>query len=288
MDKKNLLGAIFISFLTLVAYAADSVPTDVQIPGTQPFPIDNVPTINSVGNCGCHNFTGNLVPESAPVFGWQGGMMANAGRDPLFWATVAIAEQDFLPGTGGVGDLCLHCHSVKGWVEGRSTPTNGSGLDPNTDGEGIMCEFCHLLTNPDQLNTIPSPPEGTYIEEQNGDFVAYDETTGEGYYGGAQYVLNSGGTRLGPYTDHGAKHDAIPSAYNRDARLCGTCHDVSNPVVGDLAHNHGSMAPLPGSFSGIPGDPVGTKVAFNNPLRHTEPWSGPSASGSRVPWTPWR
>ena len=35
-------------------------------------------------------------------------MMGNAGRDPLFWSTLAIAEQDFLPNPdpnqrGGVG-----------------------------------------------------------------------------------------------------------------------------------------------------------------------------------------
>jgi hypothetical protein len=265
LRRASILSLPILALAVGLVLAADVVPTDVQIPGTQPLPTDDVPTINSVGNCGCHDFNGNLHQESTPVRGWEGAMMANAGRDPLFWSTVAIAEQDFLPGGGGVGDLCLHCHSVKGWLEGRSTPTDGSGLDPNTDGEGIMCEFCHLLTNPDEANTIPNPPEGTYHEEQNGDFVAYDEFTGDGYYGGAEYVLNSGGTRLGPYSDHGAKHDAIPSAFHRDARLCGTCHDVSNPAVGDLAPNHGAMAPLPGAFSGVPGAPVADKAAFNNP-----------------------
>lgn len=262
----RLLGpaVLAILFTILVVYGATSVPTDVQIPGTQPTPVDTIPVIDGVGNCGCHNFTGNAVPDSVPVFGWTGGMMANAGRDPLFWSTVAIAEQDFLPGNGGVGDLCLHCHSVKGWVEGRSTPTNGSGLNATTDGEGIMCEFCHLLTNPDQANSIPNPPEGTYHEEQNAPFAAYDEATGAGYYGGAEYVLNSGGTRLGPYSDHGAKHNAIPSAFLRDGKMCGTCHDVSNPAVGDLAPNHGSMAPFTGLFSGVPNGAVTGKAAMNN------------------------
>ncbi len=261
------LALALCGVIALVAYAADTVPTDVQIPGTQPDPVDTVPTINPVGNCGCHDFNpvAGQRPESVPVFGWTGGMMANAGRDPLFWATLAVAEQDFLPSDGGVGDLCLHCHSVKGWLEGRSTPTDGSGMDSGSDAEGIMCEFCHLVTNPDQANSIPSPPEGSYVEEQNGDFVAYDESTGEGYYGGAEYVVNSGGTRLGPYSDPSARHDVIPSPYHRDARMCGTCHDVSNPAVGDLAHNHGAMIPLPGTFSGVVDGPVADKAAMNNP-----------------------
>ncbi|MDH3284384.1 MAG: hypothetical protein OEQ13_06550, partial [Acidobacteriota bacterium] len=260
-----LATCLLIAWIAVLA--AETVPTDVQIPGTQPAPTDNVPTLNSTSNCNCHDFApvDGQPLESVPQYGWEGGMMANAGRDPLFWATVAVAEQDFLPNDGGVGDLCLHCHSVKGWLEGRSVPTDGSGMDPNTDAEGIMCEFCHLLTNPDQPNSIPSPPEGVYVEEQNGVFVAYDETTGEGYYGGAQYVVNSGGTRLGPYSDPSARHDVIPSSYHRDARLCGTCHDVSNPAVGDLAHNHGAMIPLPGSSSGVLNGPVADKAAMNNP-----------------------
>jgi len=261
------LCALAVGVVAVVAFAAETVPTDVQIPGTQPVGTDVPPNLTSSSNCGCHDF--NPAPgvpeESVPYRGWSGGMMAQSGRDPLFWATVAVAEQDFLPGTGGVGDLCLHCHSVKGWLEGRSTPTDGSGLNAATDAEGIMCEFCHLLTDPDQPNSIPNPPEGNYNEEQNGDFVAYDEITGDGYYGGAQYVLNNGETRLGPYTDPAARHDVIPSSYHRDARLCGTCHDVSNPAVGDLAHNHGALVALPGASSGVVNGPVGDKAAMNNP-----------------------
>ncbi len=47
--------------------------------------------------------------------------------------------------------------------------------------------------------------------------------------------------------------------------FCGTCHDVSNPVVGDLAHNHGIQETADGVISsGIPGAPVEEKAAFNN------------------------
>jgi hypothetical protein len=258
-------------FVALVAFAADTVPNEIKLPGTQPedesillgIPGPQVP-LSSVGNCGCHNFNDNPVYESHPESGWRGGMMANAGRDPLFWATLAIAEQDFLPGSGGVGDLCLHCHSVGGWLDDRSTPTNGSGLDASDD-EGIMCHFCHQLVDPDEAVNVSDPD---YSEAQGGDFVAFDPNTGEGYYGGAEYVLNGQGERLGPYTDHVAKHTAVGTEYFRDARFCGTCHDVSNPAVGDLAHNFGSMVPLePGTYSGSvadPNDPVADKAAFNN------------------------
>ena len=262
---KGVVGFLLLVMAALLVYAATVVPTDIQLPGTQSGELTT--TITPSGNCGCHDFVPDGAVEESPLRGWAGGMMANAGRDPPFWSTVAIAEQDFLPGQGGVGDLCIRCHSVKGWIEGRSTPTNGSGLDPASDTEGIMCDFCHMTTDPDRDATIPPvhDPRASYSEAQRSPFFAYDETTGEGYYGGAEYVLNGGGDRIGPFNATAAKHRWIQSPFQRDARMCGTCHDVSNPAVGDLAPNHGALAPFTGTFSGVPNGPVEAKAALNNP-----------------------
>lgn len=253
-----------------VAHASPTVPTEIQQPGTQP---GQVAVFTSPSNCdNCHGgITQPVNPgqerEREPAFGWRGGMMANAGRDPLFWATLAVAEQDFLPGTdpvqrGGAGDLCIRCHSVGGWIAGRSTPTDGSGLSASSDQDGVECEFCHLLVNPDP----PVNVAGT-IEVQSAPFQAYDPPAGEAYRGSGQYVLNGNATRLGPYADINPPHAFYPSAFHRQSELCATCHDVSNPAVGDLAPSHGTQGlPLPaGSFSGIPGTPVDGKAAFNNP-----------------------
>ena len=63
-------------------------------------------------------------------------------------------------------------------------------------------------------------------------------------------------SRLGPYADAQATnyHFWKQSAFQRDAALCGTCHDVSNPITGDLAPAHGRLAGAlpPGAFSGVP------------------------------------
>jgi hypothetical protein len=131
------------------------------------------------------------------------------------------------------------------------------------DERGVECEFCHLLVDPDAPVNIP----GT-TEEQNAPYEAFDPVSGEAYHGSGQWVLNSGGTRLGPYDegDHEAKHQALGSDFLRDGNFCGTCHDVSNPAVGDLAHNFGAQQPLePGTYSGVLGAPVDDKAAFNNP-----------------------
>ena len=86
--------------LPLLALAATTVPNEIQQPGTQP---GEVAAFQSPDNCdNCHSgitqpTNPGLEPERDPGFGWRGGMMANAGRDPLFWGTVAVAEQDFIP-----------------------------------------------------------------------------------------------------------------------------------------------------------------------------------------------
>jgi hypothetical protein len=256
---------VFFGLLSLFALAgilaSPTIPPEIDLPGTQP---GEVAAFSS--GCGCHYGTDN--PQWEPGFGWEGSMMGNASRDPIFWATLAIAEQDFVPNAdptlrGGVGDLCIRCHSVGGWMAGNSTPTDGSGLGADED-RGVECEFCHLMVDPDEPTNIT----GT-VEEQNPPFEAFDPVSGEPYFGSGEYVLNSEGTRLGPYAegDHAANHAAYGSPFHRQSKFCGTCHDVSNSAVGDLAHNFGAMEVMlePGTYSGVFGSAAETKAAFNNP-----------------------
>lgn len=223
------------------------VPTDVQLPGTQPLEVGTLPLPTQCDNC-----HGGFDAITEPDRPWRGSMMAQAGRDPLFWATMAVAEQDF-PGSG---DLCLRCHAPRGWIEGRSSPTNGSALTSG-DEYGVECAVCHKVVDPDQ---------GEHAGVQNPPYVANDGGTPPvGYYGSGMMVLSGGNTRLGPYANPASPHASLQSLFHRASEQCGTCHDVSNPVVGDLAHDNGSEVPLaPGTFSGVPGSPVAGKAAFNN------------------------
>ncbi|MCA8978856.1 MAG: hypothetical protein KDC14_02425 [Planctomycetes bacterium] len=240
------LATAALSFTS--SFQAVIAPTDVQQPGTQPLERGALFRPEQCRNC--HG----LYDESAePWYQWRGSMMAHATRDPLFWASMAVAEQDF----DGAGDLCLRCHSPAGWIEGTSEPTDGSQLDPIDHGKGVTCHLCHTLTDPDD-----SGPLGV----QNAPFIANDGgTSPEGYYGSSMYVLWAGNQRLGPYATSASPHASIQSDFFRESELCGTCHDVSNPVTGDLAPNNGAATPLaPGTFDGTPGAPVAGKAAFNN------------------------
>ncbi|NND58222.1 MAG: hypothetical protein HKN57_13335 [Xanthomonadales bacterium] len=262
--------------LSGLSSAADIVPNEVQLPGTQPEEIGNLESPNRCDNChaGYNDeitaAAGLGEPQDEPATGWAGAAMANAGRDPIFWATLAISEQDF----DGSGDLCLRCHSTGGWYGGRSTPTDGSGLAAS-NADGVDCDACHLATNTDNsehTGVMNSPFIANCSADPQVPNKACDTDT-EGFYGSGMLSLSDGSAKLGPYEETVARHQYQQSDFHRDVDFCGACHDVSNSVVGDLAPGNGAQ---PGSphvvssqdlYGGTPniGGPVEEKAAFNNP-----------------------
>jgi cytochrome c553 len=253
--KKALICSLVLILLAFIAisFAADAVPSDFKQPGTQP---QEVGELSSPGKCDtCH---GGYNQSVEPVYNWRGSMMSNAGRDPIFWASLAIAEQDF----DGAGDFCIRCHSVRGWLEGRFIPTDGSGLDA-VDADGVECDFCHRLTNPDNSEHI-GVQFFPYLANDFGDPVS-DPSNVIGYYGsGMASIWNEKG-KLGLYTAASARHRYYQSLFHSDVDFCGTCHDVSNPAVGNLAPNNGAQPTADPVFAdGTQGGQVDGKAAFNN------------------------
>lgn len=246
MSRRILLMFVYATVVGL-AFAAMVVPNEIQQPGTQPQQVSNLESPDKCDNC-----HGGYNKAVEPGFNWRGSMMANAGRDPIFWATVAIAEQDF----DGAGDLCIRCHSTGGWYAGRSTPTDGSGLAAG-DADGVDCDTCHKMTNPNN-----SEHRGAMTAP----FIANDKLSpATGYYGSGMLSLWGGSDKLGPYSDAGAKHQFMQSRFHRSVDFCGSCHDVSNAAVGDLAPNNGKQATGdPVIASGTLGSPLTAKAAFNN------------------------
>lgn len=227
-------GALLVGVVVAAAVAALVVPNEVQMPGTQP---GEIPPLDAPSGClTCH---ANYATTVEPGFNWQGSMMANATRDPLFWATLAVAEQDF----DGAGDFCLRCHTYAGWSAGRSTPTDGSTLTAR-DAEGVDCDTCHRITNPDNTE---------HRGAMRAPFIANDgQTPATGYYGSGMLSTWSGTQKLGPYSLNVPTHGTLQSRFHRSGDFCGSCHDVSNPAVGDLD----------GDPPGVPGAPLPDKAAF--------------------------
>ncbi|MHC5109706.1 MAG: hypothetical protein ACYTHJ_07500 [Planctomycetota bacterium] len=198
---------------------------DFDQPGSQPF---EAGTITDAAECGtCH---GNYDPAVAPYFNWSGNMMAQASRDIIFEASMAIANQD----APDSGDLCLRCHLPAGWLGGRSVPTDGSQMEP-LDFQGVSCDFCHRLV--DLIYEEGVSPE---VDEDILSDLALPPTE----FANGMYVIDPTGTRRGPFVDATSGHDILVSPFHQEAAICGTCHDVSNPAF----ENDGSGNFVPNNF----------------------------------------
>ena len=187
--------------------------------------------IAAANNCGdCHTgFTSddlNFTPSAT----WSGSMMANATRDPLFWAAVDIANQD----VPGVGDFCIRCHTPIGFYKGHTK--NGAGnldfangckltgsvtsLDnKNNDYQGVNCHFCHRQE--------PQGPNGEALMTNNANVWLDDETCTN-----PDGNSNFGPCRKGPYNPPLQDFHAWEfSTFIQKSEFCGTCHNVSSPEV---------------------------------------------------------
>ncbi len=190
------------------------------------------------------------APSAAPLAPWHGSMMSMAARDPLFYAQLDLTNHDGRlggprPAVAGMADMCLRCHSPVGWLEGRSTDLTGQGFTQK-DLFGVQCHACHRLVDPRLPTTDPSHPDVTNFLNGllptpglpptfgNGMFVMDPRQTRRGPYRLAQLVGHTSSV-VGEGLDWGmvnldASHPAMGSAFHRSGNLCGTCHDVSNPV----------------------------------------------------------
>lgn len=187
---------------------------DFHLSGTQ---IGGVPqsAILSSSNCqACHS---NYDPPNAPYETWKGSLMANAGRDPLFFAQMTTANQD----VDNVGYFCMRCHVPMSFVTTHAYQPDGSTLN-NADREGVSCHFCHAMVDPIYRPGI-SPAADQAILAELTDVPAH--------YGNAMFVLDPTGTRRGPYSDAEPLHTFHYSPFHRSSNMCGTCHDVGNVAL---------------------------------------------------------
>lgn len=164
--------------------------------GTQPHDL-NLP-LEPSSNCElCH-----AGYSESPTNAWEGTMMANAVRDPLFLAALTIAEQDL----EGSGNFCLRCHTPNGWLEGRCLPGDGSALTEEDIDSGISCDACHRMVD---------APGGTLT-------------------GNAQYTIADDPDKRGMIGSELSTHGVVADPYQADGDMCGVCHEVSNPALDDF------------------------------------------------------
>ena len=233
-----------------------------RMPGTQRD--DGVEIAAPVGCTTCH---AGYAPEVEPSTTWHGSMMAQGSRDPLFWATLTVATQDAIWATGSPNavDICLRCHFPGGWLEHRSEPANAASF-VDDDYDGVHCGVCHAMVDPFFADTYAGVREGAdwsgYWDEQSALSATAAAATrtadalavaglrlynGRPLYAGERfaqtgYTENASGQYFvatsaprGPFADAVAPHEFSYSRYHKSRTFCATCHDVSNPVLANLA-----------------------------------------------------
>lgn len=156
----------------------------------------------------------------APVDLWRASMMANAARDPFWWAAVSYEEEPWLRVADDIEGGCMVCHAPSLAAEARLT---GGGL-PTLDTlrghdasavvglDGVSCAVCHQV-GADGLGTTDS---------FNGEFVT---VAGLPAYG--PYVDPVPGTMV-----DASGYSPVYGAHMTDAGMCATCHQVQNTVLG--------------------------------------------------------
>ena len=143
---------------------------------------------------------------------WFGSMHGSAARDPLFRATLSVAEQD----VPGVGSYCLRCHAPVAFSNGHATApgaSTGAMLDA-TDLEGVQCMSCHRGIDASAVD--PMAP----------------------YLGDARLFWDDG-TPSKPPPMHGPfdnaamtpAHTTVLDEFLPSAQMCGQCHEFDNPGV---------------------------------------------------------
>ena len=137
VTRFSLVALAIISAAATVAvggsFQAPTTVRDFFEPGSQPNSQVAYDFFRTSAICiECHESDG--IGESVVFPPWQGSIMAQAARDPVFYACLTVANQDAAFG----GDLCLRCHTPGGWLAGRSEPTDGSKLTA-LDRDGVSC-----------------------------------------------------------------------------------------------------------------------------------------------------
>lgn len=206
-------AVVFVGGASIAAVVNMTIQ-DFHLPGTQVLDVD-ADVIMTSQNCTlCH---GPYEPFTDPVSTWSGSLMAQAGRDPLFFAQMTTANQD----VANVGYFCMRCHVPLSFMSGHAYQPDGSTLD-EYDRDGVNCHFCHTMVDP-----IYKP--GISPEEDEAILAGLAEVPA--FYGNAMFVIDPTGTRRGPRPDPLAMHPFIESPFHRSGDMCGTCHDVGNVAV---------------------------------------------------------
>ena len=133
------------------------------------------------------------------LFGqWEGGMHANAWRDPAYTALHQLGSRE----TEGLVDrYCVGCHAPIAVLGGEVKPGQDFRVGELSQ-KGVQCDFCHTVS-------------------------------GSKGIGNAAAISSPGPAKRGPFQDsESPAHETSFSQLHTRAEFCGACHDVYHPLNG--------------------------------------------------------
>lgn len=205
--------------------ASDNLPlpttkADFFLPGTQPGDLEHPITVDTCD--GCH---------TDPIYkAWRGSMMGQAGRDPVFWAAFAVAQSD----AADAGEYCLRCHAPKAFYAERTGALEAEDLTMADMNAGVACTVCHRMVDP-----VPgASDEVAQIDADIRAQLANPPPTD--HFATAMLILDPEDRRRGPFEfpdPINGPHQRWQARFQGQddplaaSRLCGSCHNVDNPLL---------------------------------------------------------
>ena len=178
----------------------------------------------------CHDETsrGSAMRDAedrnvAPVDLWRSSMMANAARDPLWRAVVALEAAATPSRAAEIEGVCLRCHAPMATPGTRLADLDRGGEAVALGADGVSCTVCHQV-RPDGLGTAATFSGRFRIGE---DAEIY-------------------GPHLAPFANPMRRHSGYtPTASDHvlDPALCGSCHTLYTDALSPSGEATGARLP---------------------------------------------
>lgn len=170
-------------------------------------------------------------------------LFGDISRNP---GTSRLEPEELLP---VAADICLRCHFPVGWLEGHSEPATTASphltgqfwganfleepaisavspidvtLESEAEAEGIQCDFCHRMYDNEKRASLFDASE---MPKGNGSFFLH-----------LTDIFGPGDIQA-----ERTKPLDADKPFQQSAEFCGTCHDVTNPLISTATSIGGSV-----------------------------------------------
>ncbi len=177
----------------------------------------------------CHNGLQTPTAEDVSIGGdWRSSMMANAGRDPYWLASVRRETLDHPGADAAIQDKCSTCHMPMHrydakHVQGATGRVFESVGDPMAM-DGVSCAMCHQIS--DEGLGDPSTFTGGFHLDANRVYGPYEVDAGR------TRVMRSSTAGFEPHQ----------GAHVQSAELCASCHTLYTHALGPDGSETGVLA----------------------------------------------